>query len=199
VLPDGSSRLVYTRGADGFLMEILITSAGVWGAPAVKVSSASFNTSLSVLPDGSSRLVYTRGADGFLMEVLTTDAYSAIPIKDDYAFVGSGIVEVGQNSNGTYIKFGDGTMEEWGESSTVTTNQGPQAGWYYSLSSTVTFPLPFTSVPKIFCTANRKTNANYNSVYMRDAPTISTFAFEICSPGNTQTVSTFWHAMGRWK
>jgi hypothetical protein len=190
VLPDGSSRLVYTRGADGFLMEILITSAGVWGAPAVKVSSASFNTSLSVLPDGSSRLVYTRGADGFLMEVLTTDAYSAIPIKDDYAFVGSGIVEVGQNTNGTYIMFGDGTMVCIKDHVAITS-----AGLYW------TFPSPFidTSFSFVPSPVGNAAVTGYVRLWEDSTKTASVIRIALQVYAGAGTGYTDLITMGRWK
>lgn len=90
------------------------------------------------------------------------------------------IVETGSNANGTYRKWSDGTLEQWGEETTASTT-----------NHTVTLPVPFVSNKYVVLGTNTSgtqttfmvsnTNASYFYVY----PSSST--------------RLFWIAMGRWK
>jgi hypothetical protein len=59
----------------------------------------------------------------------------------DYVEAGAGIVESGSNSNGSWIKFDDGTMEQW--VSLAATN-----------GSSYSFAMPFTAAPIVLGTSN---------------------------------------------
>jgi hypothetical protein len=109
LLPDGTTRLVYQKDG-GYLVQRIRSTGGVWGSETVVNAASSYYPAISLLPDGTTLVVYMRG-DSYLVQRIDSSYYSSIPIKDDYAYVGSGIVETGQNSNGNYIKFDDGTME----------------------------------------------------------------------------------------
>ena len=54
-------------------------------------------------------------SDHKLYETLSTSYYTSVPKGIIPSDIGAGIVEVGQNSNGTWIKFSDGTMIEYGK------------------------------------------------------------------------------------
>jgi hypothetical protein len=109
-LPDGQVLLSYVAGT-GYLKQKIYTLASTWTASAALENVSSETPVLMQLANASIACVYIDTTTKNIRQKLSTSAYSAIPLKDDYALVGSGIVEVGQNSNGTYIKFGDGTLE----------------------------------------------------------------------------------------
>lgn len=63
----------------------------------------------------------------------------------------AGIVESGSNSNGSWVKYDDGTMMQWG-SATFTGAETGNTGAY----KVITFPVPF---------ANSKLSISYSPIY----------------------------------
>jgi hypothetical protein len=101
---------LYTRYSDGYLVQRIRDTGGAWGSETVVNSANSAYPGLAVLTDGKVLCVYRRSSDGYLVQRLDTSYYSSIPIGSYPVQLGAGIIEVGENSNGTWIKFSDGTM-----------------------------------------------------------------------------------------
>ena len=76
--------------------------------------------------------------------------------------VGSGIVELGTNSNGTYIKWGNGLMMCYftQNQSGLVVNVAQGNGVYSSLGVSWTFPSSYSSVPLFF-----KNTQNSNGIF----------------------------------
>jgi hypothetical protein len=53
------------------------------------------------------------GASPYLREIINDSGIGNIPIGYIATELGAGIIECGENSNGNYIKFSDGTMICW--------------------------------------------------------------------------------------
>ena len=160
VLPDGRVLCVYTRYSDYYLVQRIRDTSGTWGSETEVNSANSAYPGLAVLPDGKVLCVYRRNSDGYLVQRLDTSYYSSIPIGSFPVQLGAGIIEVGENSNGVWIKWSDGTMicyKRIVETRSVTNpennvNFGTTSGYMYVYndpSPVRLFPQPFVdgSVP----------------------------------------------------
>jgi hypothetical protein len=77
-------------------------------------------------------------------------ASSGHPILySDYVEAGAGIVESGSNSNGSWIKFDDGTMIEWFMSAATLTTANANGNIFYVNSASLTFPAAFIANPNV--------------------------------------------------
>jgi hypothetical protein len=120
----------------------------------------------------------------------------------------TGIYDSGTNSNGSWIRFTDGTMQCWAHipltSRTLTrATLVSGIGWYEITLPTITFPIPFISQPSITVggyggTGNIETIQPYNVT-----STTMLYAYEYLGPdaGATTSVSfeSDWVATGKWK
>jgi hypothetical protein len=113
-----------------------------------------------------------------------------------WIFVGGQVY--GSNSSGSWIKFSDGTMKQWGDSDTATINSGPASSFYYH-AYYGSFPVPFIAIPNLITAKSRKTYGSIGSAYQIVPPTTSSWSIEASSLNNTETASTPWNAFGRWK
>ena len=114
-----------------------------------------------------------------------------VPIAyTDYVEAGAGIVESGSNSNGSYIKFDDGTME------CRFASVGKLAH-----ASTVTFPVPFISAPDALALAGTDGNSAGNYAWiMWYNVTESNFQLALHDhAGGTTSCYIRYLAQGRWK
>lgn len=189
-LPDGSVMLGYIYYTGYALRSRIRSTAGSWGAAsAIGGATGILGISLNVLPNGKLICVYTRNSDNYLAEAIDTSAFSAIPIKDDYALVGAGIEEIGQNSNGTYIKFSEGTQVCFGISSNLTNGSG----------LTITLPAEFLnanfSVIGTRVSDASTSSANSSTIYAY-AKTSTTFSLH---SGGSDNIPVYWLAIGRWE
>jgi hypothetical protein len=116
--------------------------------------------------------------------------------------VTSGIYDSGTNSNGSWIRFTDGTMQCWGSNSVTTSVSfangfGSTAGnEFYGTLDGVTFPQTFTVAPSV------NINCNDNGAFqVMSAALVTTTNFRaIGSYRLNSTVMDFnWHAIGKWK
>lgn len=71
---------------------------------------------------------------------VSTSSYSTLPIGIIDTEIGAGIVEIGENSNGSWIKFADGTMIAGKKDITLTFNNQAVKGIY------ITLPIEFVSI-----------------------------------------------------
>ncbi len=119
-----------------------------------------------------------------------------------YPLVGlGGVVDSGSNSNGSYVKYADGTMECSGISpgSLATTTQGGAV--FHSALVGFTFPIPFVgNVPRIM--PGVLTTTNYYSWAAMEgnvSANLTGTAFRLVSPVNNATGYICYLAIGRWK
>ncbi len=135
---NGNPRNLYSKKMD---------SSGSWGSNshlwAVGSGSAP-DIAASVLGNGKTLLSYViaSGSDKYFRYKRDNSYFSSIPIGNFQTTVGAGIVEVGQNSNGTYIKFSDGTLIQYQQvTTTIPASSGPSGGIVYQYD----FAIPFVS------------------------------------------------------
>ncbi|MBA4274031.1 MAG: hypothetical protein C0436_00095 [Alphaproteobacteria bacterium] len=109
---------------------------------------------------------------------------------------GAGIIESGSNSNGSYVKFSDGTMECWGTYTVIFSNT-------VTAGAIITYPQPFISPPSF----NHNANDHQSGVgYLLPASSVnptSTTATPILVLREGQIITATktgsWRAIGRWK
>ena len=131
--------------------------------------------------------------DNTKLDLSETYNFTAMPQKS-----GTDIVSKGSNSNGSYVKFGDGTLICHVAKSTSAQNQGPSAGNFYSSTAgTWTYPLAFSSAPRVIAQVS---GGHYNAMSAKavsiNATTTNYLTMSINSTGNAQGMELF--AIGVW-
>jgi len=127
------------------------------------------------------------------LDLSETYNFTAMPQKG-----GNGIVATASNSNGRYIKFGDGTLICHVDKSVTEQNNGPSAGNFYSSDSgSWTYPLAFNAAPRVIAQVN---GGHYNAMSAK-AVSIGTsstnyLTMSINSTTNAQGLSLL--AIGTW-
>ena len=109
------------------------------------------------------------------------------------------VYDSGSNANGYWIRYTDGTMECWGQDSTLLTTGTGLAGIFYA-SSPVTFtfpaPVPFLSAPEVSPSAYGQVNIfSWGAVNVTTTTTIQIY---IVSPLITGQAKTQYRAIGKW-
>ena len=128
------------------------------------------------------------------LDLSETYNFTAMPQKG-----GNGIVATASNSNGRYIKFGDGTLICHVDKSVTEQNNGPSAGNFYSSDSgSWTYPLAFNAAPRVIAQVN---GGHYNAMSAK-AVSIGTsstnyLTMSINSTTNAQGLSLL--AIGTWE
>ena len=110
---------------------------------------------------------------------------------------GPSIYASGSNSNGSYIQFADGTMEEWKQESPINVNQGPNGNFYYQ-GGAITYPIPFIVIPVLQLTMQRIQQFNVSTAYATTSQSVSGCTYELACLA-IQESAVMWHAIGRWK
>lgn len=116
-----------------------------------------------------------------------------------YALMGvGGIVDSGSNSNGSYVKYADGTMECWGISPNAQTANTAGGSVFHSIAVGFTFAVAFVNIPSIVISAI--TSGGYYCWAATDgqAQTYG-FAARVISPANGAASYLSYIARGRWK
>lgn len=114
--------------------------------------------------------------------------YPSVGIRRDIAKV----VEEGTG----YLKFGNGTLVQFGSVNVTTTSSTPTGSFPYRGVSWVNFKLPFIATPFVF------TNIEEDSAYWNSTANYSnanTTNIYIAGDGNNATKQVSWVAIGRWK
>ena len=117
------------------------------------------------------------------------------------AAVGVGaIIERGKTANGEYVKFADGTLIQWGSSSTnvttLTSNAyGSSSGALYVDNATINLVTPFYSTAYYASAAS--TARGFSSLAI--IQTTSTFISQMQHPLSGTYIPYSWLAVGRWK
>jgi hypothetical protein len=108
----------------------------------------------------------------------------------------SGIYDSGTNSNGSWIRFTDGTMQCWGnvtQTNAITGVYGTGL-FFYNNTSWQTFPVAFTVIPSTNITTD-------SSVWCTPRGTSATTIGISALAGSSETSSHtyYWSAIGKWK
>jgi len=181
-----------------------IPTIGETGATRIVNSSA---TETFTVPTGYNYLVLRRTDSGgevisnlMINEGTSVDTYEAyIPpsiIADNTEFYSQ--AEIGENSNGKYIKYADGTMICTGVKSFTGANFTTQNGAVYipATSPSINFAQQFIENPVVTLTAFNRANGVYESGLSTSLVAIWPFAFSSITNVN---YSIHYIAIGRWK
>lgn len=114
----------------------------------------------------------------------------------------SGIVESGSNANGSWVKFADGTMIQYGTYDTGLTDFTTEFGsvFYNNSYFAINFPLEFIGVPSIVI--NQELGGYLGGSTLGGRPTKTGFRvyLYIAQSGVLNRNATiYWQAIGRWK
>ena len=136
--------------------------------------------------DGNIGVVYRKASNGYIYE----------RTLQRYAKIGAGIIESGSNANGSYVKYGDGTMEQWGKisfscSSVENYNIGTYGISFYSGEANGTFPQEWLNTPYLI------THGYTGSLMTATSLTTYNMYREDRASGVPRSVT--WHAIGRWR
>jgi|SRR5690554_2060044 len=113
------------------------------------------------------------------------------------------IEDSGSNANGSWVKFGDGTMICWGTAS-FTTSMSPPSGSSISNTGNLGIDLPqtFTITPKAFFQVTGESTVPNAFILSANSPNTTTIVrMRLASilPRDTETFYVDWRAIGRWK
>lgn len=114
----------------------------------------------------------------------------------------AGIVESGSNDNGSWVKYADGTMIQWGTYDTGLTNFTTEFGsvFYNQSYSTINFPLAFVDIPSIVI--NQELGGYLGGNTVGGLPTKTNFRVYLYTARSatlTRNATIYWQAIGRWK
>jgi hypothetical protein len=109
---------------------------------------------------------------------------------------GYGIIDSGSNENGSYMKFADGTMTQWGNVAVSPGVGGPENGyWYYGIR-TITWPVAFVSQPS--GTVTPVIGSALGSVNYYSNLTTTGAEVNVISNSNSNPVALNYVVYGRW-
>jgi len=117
----------------------------------------------------------------------------------------TGIVESGSNSNGSWIKYSDGTMMQWGKGpagvpiSTNTVTSNPTVTYYHSHSVVVSFPVSFINNNSVVTWSCGQ--GSYPTPYYAHSISTTGFSYYVSSlmANDSMSAGIHWEAKGRWK
>jgi len=177
----GQLTITYRRNADKYIVQRALGSS--WGAETALLATACSYPSTTQLNDGTLAFTYDRDS---------APLGAAIVFLQRYARVGAGIIESGSNSNGSWIKFGNGMMQQWG-----TVNSAESSG--NSRTFTVIFPVQFSSTPSVSVSYydNTASVASINNS-STDRTTTGMKGGLYFTSSQTGTSVMDWQAIGTW-
>lgn len=115
----------------------------------------------------------------------------------------SNIIESGSNSNGSWVKYSDGTLIQYGllVKNLTITNKLSSSDWYYDDGYVVKFPINFADINYVVDVKSAVANFITMNVY-----SITDYATNLCKFNLSNKISTTvenhsfrWFAIGRWK
>ena len=104
------------------------------------------------------------------------------------------IVASGNNSNGYYVEYIDGTMIEWFNNNTLLNTVSTQGSIFFN-STLMTFPVPFVSTPTISSSTISGTGITWGGTFLANTTTIIVEGISGYSSG---TVYLGYMAIGKW-
>lgn len=116
-----------------------------------------------------------------------------------YPLVGlGGVVDSGSNSNGSYVKYADGTMECWGISPNAVNINSAGGNVFHSATIGFNFAVAFSNVPSIVV-STITSSGYYSWAAFEGGASPSSFGCRAVSPSNTASAYLCYIARGRWK
>ena len=123
-------------------------------------------------------------------------AFNLNKMQDNIEEAINGVVESGSNANGSWVKFSDGTMMQWGRKTLQNVEFAQTGGIYYSQRQVFPFPQVFIQNPSISISG---TTSNICWIGNSTSNT-EQFTFNVLhSNETTRTVLIEWQAIGKWK
>lgn len=181
-----------------------MTNSGMYRVTAATLNGVPGNTTgiLQVLKRDNDTFVFQQlqaTGDGFLYRYSANNGVSWSSWKTS-AFAENAIVETGSNANGSYIKFGDGTLICW---TLKTLSSAVSTAWgalYYHAAQSWIFPIAFIrDKPVAFASA---TDSVSELLGMVPYSTLNSLQFYGVRPTVVSTATTLNYrlfAIGRWK
>jgi hypothetical protein len=155
----------------------IITTQGALGTPRFASETRPVNTTIRIWQRSGGTLTTTTGTS-----------------------VTMGIYDSGTNSNGSWIRFTDGTMQCWKDTiGPITMSSGPATGNLYYASVSATFPQQFISKPTITSQIGNRITGNISWVGWLDTTTTGVSGGELVS--FVLNLQTYWQyiAIGKWR
>ncbi len=203
LFPDGRVLCVYKTT---YLVQKIRATDGTWGAESVVNSALSLYPSLVLLPDGKVLCVYRRNSDGYLVQRADSSYYKPVPIGSFPVQLGAGIIEVGENSNGTWIKFSDGTVWIYrtvtGTTTYISNSSIGTYGWSigYVHVGPYNYPIDLIAVPTILTTASQRSGDSETPEYASPiSVTQSSYRVAIRDNYTGTVIRAEIFIVGRWK
>ena len=136
-----------------------------------------------------------------------TGTYYVLKYGSSYSYYQSlytGVIqESGSNTNGRYIKYGDGTLIQWNRLSVKDQAINSAYGSLYIGNRNITFPVAFVgSTPTVTCSEFQwGTQGSWGAVVGNNTTLTGTTlrGFDVGSRATGTTCSISWYAIGRWK
>ena len=137
-----------------------------------------------------------------LLKLPVLDAEGKIPaavLRIVGALSAGHIIESGDNANGEYIRWADGTQVVFGTAAiSGNTNGAIATGWNYTDPSAVIFPASFIQPPIITC---ETVIPECIALVCRVHPSAGSFVMRLIAPGtiNFNNGTCYFLAIGKWK
>jgi hypothetical protein len=143
------------------------------------------------MPDG--RIFLVLSWSSYLRTSIAPAYYTEVALGRFSSALGAGIIETGQNTNGYYIKFSDGTLQQW-----IPQLDGP-AG-----NVTWTFPVPFINTDyagSATCwLAGTNTTGYMVNFQNNESRSVSSLRMRrVSDSGTSSTIRVTCVVFGRWK
>jgi hypothetical protein len=200
LLPDGIMSIIYARGTSAAGLLRSRTRAVDGSLTSELTIESTTNTSFcssEISHDGEVLVVYRAYTNGYIYFRKDNSLNSSIPTGYRYSDLGAGIIETGQNTNGSYIKFSDGTMQQWGTADSSDTGYMTQ-----------NMPMPFINMDYSvsftpYADSAFNTSRLYVSEWLRSNSTVSSLRirrrYQDGDSTANSSINTQWIAIGRWK
>jgi hypothetical protein len=179
-------------------------NSGIWGVTNLNNAGSGISTPRTDGTNGTPRTasetrpvnttirVWSRSGYSITIWRRTSTATSSIASPTNIV---TGIYDSGTNSNGSWIRFTDGTMMQWGTTSSVNTTSA--LGALYYGTAIVTFPISFISTPVVNATSNSTGFASFSGGVTSVNSSAFTLTIESVSISGSGIGN--WQAIGKWK
>ena len=125
----------------------------------------------------------------------TTDGYTQNYINTNF----NAITEKGSNANGTYIKYADGTLVQYGIYSTTTSLSGSFNNSRFA-GATITYPISFLNTDNIILLTPEQNNMLLSTtVSTLSTSNTSIYLWSQDSRNETKVIKIHFMVIGRWK
>lgn len=204
-LPDSTLALFYMLRSDYTIRYRVRATNGTWGSE-VNTGTAIYIPTINpmILNSGAIFIISASNSSLYSFYSYTnSSAYSSIPGPNETLTVdgGSGIVEIGENSNGSYAKFGDGTMICWYAETLTDVAINSAYGSLYQGTKSFTFPSAFAYAPTVVCGIGKwGSSASWQTQAAVASTTGVTLRFmDVSSRASGTATDVSWMVIGRWK